>query len=149
MLVVIPLGELRLLIPLNIAALEKAIELCVEGGDVSAICGEVDTFIEEELKKTYSNKKSKKLDRGIGFPTCISVNEIASHFSPGPDDTIKLANEDLVKIELGAHLDGFGANAAHTIVIGGKSKGKQADAIQAAYNAFIAATRILKVGGLN
>jgi len=103
----------------------------------------------EELKKTYSNKKSKKLERGIAFPTCLNVNEIAGHFSPCPDDSVKLANEDLVKIELGAHLDGYGANAAHTIVIGGKSKGKQADVIQAAYNAFLAATRTLSVGGLN
>ena len=134
---------------LFLAALEKAIALCVEGADVSTVCGQVDDFIEEELKKTYSNKKSKKLERGIAFPTCISVNEIAGHFSPCPEDSIKLKNEDLVKIELGAHMDGYSANAAHTIVIGGKSKGKQADAILAAYNAFLAATRSLKVGGLN
>ena len=126
-----------------------AISLSVEGADVSTVCGQVDDFIVEELKKTYSNKKSKKLERGISFPTCLSVNHIAGHFSPCPDDSVKLANEDLVKIELGAHLDGYGANAAHTIVIGGKSKGKQADVIQAAYNAFLAATRTLKVGGLN
>jgi curved DNA binding protein len=74
---------------------------------------------------------------------------MAAHFSPCPEDSVKLNNEDLVKIECGAHIDGFGANAAHTIVIGGKSKGKQADVILAAHNAFLAATRTLKVGGLN
>jgi len=31
------------------AALEKAIGLCVEGADVSTVCGQVDEFIEEEL----------------------------------------------------------------------------------------------------
>jgi methionine aminopeptidase len=55
----------------------------------------------------------------------------------------------LVKIEVGAHIDGYSAGAAHTVVIGGKSKGKQADAIQAAYNAFMAATRTIKVGSTN
>jgi len=56
------------------AALEKAILLCVDGADISKVCGEVDTFIDEELLKVFSNKKSKKLERGIAFPCCISVN---------------------------------------------------------------------------
>jgi methionine aminopeptidase len=75
------------------AALDKAIALCVEGADVSTVCGEVDTFIEAELLKVFSNKKSKKLERGIGFPCCISINEIMGHFSPSADDTSKLVNE--------------------------------------------------------
>ena len=89
------------------------------------------------------------MERGIAFPCCLSVNEIAGHCSPCPDDTFTLKNEDLVKIELGAHIDGYAANAAHTIVVGGKSKGKQADVVLAAYNAFRAAARSLKIGGLN
>jgi methionine aminopeptidase len=118
------------------AALEKAIGLCVEGADVSTVCGQVDSFVEEELTKVFSNKKSKKLERGIAFPCCISINEMAAHFSPCPEDSVKLQNEDLVKIELGAHIDGYSANAAHTIVVGGKSKGRQADVVLAAWNAF-------------
>lgn len=55
----------------------------------------------------------------------------------------------MVKIELGCHIDGYVANAAHTIVVGGKAEGKKADVILAAYNAFLAATRSIKVGGLN
>lgn len=89
------------------------------------------------------------MERGIAFPCCISINEVAAHFSPCPDDSVKLANEDLVKIECGAHIDGYAANAAHTIIVGGKSKGRQADAILAAYNAFQAAVKTVKVGGLN
>jgi len=131
------------------AALEKAIGLCVEGADVSTVCGQIDNYIDEELKKVFAGKKSKKLERGIAFPCCITLNELAAHFSPCPDDSVKLANEDLVKIELGAHIDGFAANAAHTIVVGGKSKGRQSDVILAAWNAFKAAARTLKVGGLN
>jgi len=132
-----------------LAALEKAISLCVDGADISTICGTVDNFITEELQKTFSNKKSKKLERGIAFPTCVSVNEICGNYSPCPDDSLKLKNEDVVKIELGAHIDGYAANCGHTIVVGGKAKGKQADVILAAYDAFLAATRSIKVGGLN
>jgi methionine aminopeptidase len=103
----------------------------------------------EELQKTFSNKKSKKLERGIAFPTCISVNEICGNFSPCADDSTKLKTEDIVKIELGSHIDGYAANCGHTIVIGGKANGKQADVILAAYDSFLAATRSIKVGGLN
>jgi len=106
------------------AALEKAISLCVDGADISTVCGTVDDFILEELQKTFSNKKSKKLERGIAFPCCISVNEICGNHSPCADDSSKLKNEDIVKIECGAHIDGFAATCAHTIVVGGKAKGK-------------------------
>ena len=132
-----------------LAALTKAIELCVEGADVSNICGTIDSYIDEELKTVFSNKKSKKLERGIAFPCCISVNEICGHCSPCPEDTFPLKNEDLVKIEFGAHIDGYATGLAHTIVIGGKAKGKQADVILAAYDAFLAASRSIKLGGLN
>jgi len=70
--------------------LNKAIELCVEGADIGEICGTVDSLIEEELTKVFSNKKSKKLERGISMPCCISVNEVCGHFSPLADDSIKL-----------------------------------------------------------
>jgi methionine aminopeptidase len=80
---------------IDIVALEKAISLCVDGTDVSSICGTVENFIEEELQKVFSNKKSKKLERGIAFPCCISVNKICGRFSPTQDDSIKLKTEDV------------------------------------------------------
>lgn len=134
---------------LCLAALEKAIALCVDGADTFEICDTIDKMIEEEVTKVFSNKKSKKLERGIAFPCCISVNEVCGHHSPCKDESIKLKNEDIVKIELGAHIDGYSAGAAHTVVVGGKAKGKAADVVLAAYNAFLAATRSIKVGGTN
>lgn len=46
--------------------------------------------MDEEVKKIFNNKKSKKLERGIAFPTCISVNNIMGHFSPMKDESIAL-----------------------------------------------------------
>lgn len=123
--------------------------LCVEGADISTICGTVDAFIEAELLKVFSNKKSKKLDRGIAFPTCLSVNEICGHYSPCADESTKLANEDLVKIELGAHIDGYVANIAQTLIIGGKAKDKKAAVTLAAWDAFTAATKVIGKGATN
>ena len=111
-------------------------EKCVADADISTVCGEVEAFIEAELQKVFSNKKSKKLERGIAFPVCISVNEICGHYSPCPDESTKLAAEDLVKIELGAHIDGYTANVAQTVIIGGKAKDKKAAVTLAAYDAF-------------
>lgn len=131
------------------AALELAITKCVDGADISAVCSEVDAFIGEELLKVFSNKKSKKLERGIAFPTCISVNHIVGHYSPCTDDSTKLKTEDVCKVELGCHIDGFASNAGHTVVVGGKAKGKAADVILAAYDSFCAATRTIKAGSTN
>lgn len=129
--------------------MQQALDLCVEGADISEVCGKVDNFIDEELKKVFSNKKSKKLERGIAFPTCISVNEICGHYSPCADESTKLENGNLAKIELGAHIDGYTANAAHTIIIGGKAEGKQAAVTLAAYDAFQAATKVIAKGSTN
>ena len=69
------------------AALLKVISLCVTGADIYTVCQEGDKFMEEELRKVFNNKKSKKLERGIAFPTCVSVNHVMGHFSPMKDES--------------------------------------------------------------
>ena len=72
----------------------------------------------------------------MAFPVCISVNELCGHFSPLQDESTKLAAGDVVKIDLGIHIDGFIAMAGHTIVIsnpnaspdGGNEESKEGDA---------------------
>lgn len=130
------------------AALQKVIGLCVVGADIHKVCQEGDLFIEEELKKIFNNKKSKKLERGIAFPTCVSVNNVCGHYSPMADESSVLQEGDLAKIDLGCHLDGFIAQAAHTIVVSAdpvsKVTGKKADVVLAAYNAMLAAQRVIR-----
>lgn len=99
--------------------------------------------MEEELRKVFNNKKSKKLERGIAFPTCVSVNHVLGHYSPMADETSVLQDGDVAKVDLGCHLDGFIAQAAHTIVVSAdpssKVSGRKADVILAAYNSMYAA----------
>lgn len=134
-------------------ALLKVISLCVPGADIYTVCQEGDKFMEEGLRKVFNNKKSKKLERGIAFPTCISVNHIMGHYSPMQDESTKLEEGDVAKIDLGCHLDGFVAQAAHTIVVSAdpnsKVSGRKAEVILAAYNAFRAAQRLIKEMGTN
>lgn len=81
--------------------------MCTVGADIHKVCQDGDKFMEEELRKVFNNKKSKKLERGIAFPTCISVNNVMGHFSPMGDESSALQEGDLAKIDLGCHLDGF------------------------------------------
>jgi len=85
--------------------------------------------------------------------TSISVNNVVGHYSPEAGDTAVLKDGDVVKIDLGVHLDGYIAVAAHTIIVGnsqGKpTTGKAADAICAAHIAGDAVLRLLKPGKKN
>ena len=127
--------------------------MCKVGADIHSVCQEGDKFMEEEVRKVFNNKKSKKLERGIAFPTCISVNNVIRHFSPLVDESCALAEGDVAKIDLGCHIDGFIAQAAHTIVVtnesGKKITGKKADVILAAHNAMQVAQKMFKLAGKN
>ena len=126
-------------------ALRRAIQLAVPGVDIYTVAQEVDKLIDEELRKVFNNKKSKKLERGTAFPTCISVNHIMGHFSPVQDESTQLQEGDVAKIDLGCHIDGFVAQAAHTVIVTANptliTKDKKADVILAANKAFLAAQR--------
>ena len=83
---------------LSIDALLKAAELAIVGSDVATVCSAVDSFIEEEVKKTFASKKSKNMERGIAFPCCISINNVMGHFSPIVDESVQLQEGDLIKM---------------------------------------------------
>jgi methionine aminopeptidase len=58
-----------------------------------------------------------------------------------------------VKVHLGAHIDGFAAITAETIVVGATSEspvtGRRADALRAAWTAAEVAMRLVRVGNKN
>jgi len=129
--------------------MKKAVALCVPGADIYTICQEVDNFIEAESKNVFNGKKAKKLERGSAFPTCISVNHIVGHYSPLADESTQLKDGDLAKIICGAHIDGFAANTAHTVVVGSTKDGRKLDALHAAHDALRAAERAIFDGATN
>ena len=123
--------------------------MAVVDADIYTVCQAIDTMIEEATKATFNSRKSKKMERGIAFPTCISVNHVMGHYSPMSDESTKLADGDVAKIICGAHFDGYAANAAVTVVVGSKVTGKAANAIHAAHNAMQAAQRVIRDGATN
>jgi methionyl aminopeptidase len=59
-----------------------------------------------------------ELGGGIAFPCNISVNEITAHYtSPSGDENI-IKSGDVVKIDLGAHIDGYIADTAVSVLVG-------------------------------
>ncbi|KAG2182109.1 hypothetical protein INT43_007036 [Umbelopsis isabellina] len=133
--------------------LNQVIPLCVAGAKAIDICIEGDKLIREATKAVYNKAKTPK---GVGFPTCISINDCVAHFSPiasDPEAATTLKDGDAVKIQLGAQIDGYGAPIAHTVVVGASAEkpvtGPVADALKAAHTALEAAVRMIKPGNKN
>lgn len=122
------------------------------GKSARELCEQGDALLLEETGKVF--KKEKDLKKGIAFPTCLSVNNCICHFSPTKNDTdYVLKDGDVVKIDLGAHIDGFIAVTAYTVVAqadtSAKVTGRAADCVLAAYWASQAALRLIKPGNGN
>jgi len=130
------------------AALKFVTEKCVEGAKVVDVCDAGDSYIKEATGKIYNKGK---IEKGIGFPTCLSIGNVVGHFSPLGTDETTLKAGDFVKIDLGVHVDGYIAVGAHTIKVddGKPITGDAANAIAAAYTAVEIAVRLLKAGKKN
>ncbi|KAF8843759.1 proliferation-associated protein 1 [Paxillus ammoniavirescens] len=137
--------------------MKKLVTLCVEGAKIIDLCIEGDKLIEEGTGAVYNKLvKGVKVPKGIAFPTSISVNNTVAHFSPLASDALAsqaLAKNDVVKLHIGAHIDGFAAISAETIVVGASEQdpvtGRRADVLKAAWHAAEIVMRLMKVGNKN
>lgn len=132
--------------------LKQLIDQCQPGASVLNLCEIGDRLIIEETGKVF--KKEKEMKKGVAFPTCISVNNCICHYSPlKTESDYIIKDEDTVKIDLGAHVDGFIAVVAYTLVVGAtkdnKATGRKADVVVAAHLASEAALRLVKPGSQN
>lgn len=110
---------------------------------ITDLCDIGDKFMTEAVAKEF---KGKEVEKGIAVPTCISVNHCVGHFSP-VQSTQTIKDGDMVKIDLGCHIDGFASQAAHTFVVGAsKVTGREADVMQCAKDCYEACARMIKPG---
>ncbi|MFC2143506.1 type II methionyl aminopeptidase [Candidatus Aenigmatarchaeota archaeon] len=88
--------------------------------------GEIASSIREDCKKINPGEKLidiaenienkiKSLGAEIAFPVNLSLNEIAAHYTPYNGDSITVEDGDLLKIDIGAHIDGCVADTAITL----------------------------------
>jgi len=130
--------------------LEQVVKECLPDKKVVDLCSLSDKLINDLVSGVY---KTGKMEKGVAFPTCISIDNCAGHFSPLADDTTLLKEGDLVKIDLGVHIDGFISLVAHTLIVTVNPQvpttGRKADVIAAAYYAAECAHRLVKPGKKN
>ena len=82
---------------------------------------------------------------GLAFPVNIAVNALAAHYSPRHDDTLVFKQGDVVKLDVGAHINGYIADTAITVEIGTHSYETM---ITASSKALEKAIEVLKAGTL-
>ncbi|MEM0372704.1 MAG: type II methionyl aminopeptidase [archaeon] len=83
-------------------ALEYACSLVRVGAKMRDVAEKTEEFIIEKGGKP-------------AFPVNIAVNNVAAHFTPAANDDIVFTENDMVKVDVGAHVNGFIGDNARTI----------------------------------
>jgi len=55
------------------------------------------------------------MESGVGFPTGLSLNNCAAHYSPNSGDTIVVQHGDVMKVDFGVHVKGRILDSAFTM----------------------------------
>jgi len=83
-------------------ARKKAREIAEPGANLKEIAGEIEDLIRKEGLQP-------------AFPVNLSINDEAAHYSPNPNEDRELQASDVLKIDIGAHKDGYIADTALTV----------------------------------
>jgi len=66
-------------------------------------------------------KKIFEVGAKPAFPVNIGINEVAAHYTPSIDDQTVLKEGDMIKIDIGLHVDGYISDNAFTVLVGKNS----------------------------
>ena len=77
------------------------------------------------------------------FPVNISINEQAAHFTPSSKDKLRFSRGDVVKLDVGAQIDGYAGDTANTVEVGTKDWSTLIDATEKALEI---STRMMNAG---
>jgi methionine aminopeptidase len=122
------------------------------------LCERGDKLLEDEIAKVY---KGKKITKGVGHPTTISPSSYITPYTPLKSDTEEAATTlkegEIVKIQLGAQIDGFGTIVCDNFQVPaeggpapgtGEVTGREADLLTATYYANELLLRLMLPPGL-
>jgi len=90
------------------AILEKGASMITEGTRVIDVVEYIERMVEEK-------------GAGLAFPLNLSFNEDAAHDTASSDEHRFFSEGDVVKLDLGVHLEGYIADTAVTVDLGGHS----------------------------
>lgn len=102
---------------------------CMEKGVLEkyTLAGHIASQVREEAKNLVAPRESIldaaetieariiELGGKIAFPVNISMNEFAAHCTPRAGDVAAFGEKDVVKIDIGVHIDGYIADTAVTV----------------------------------
>jgi methionyl aminopeptidase len=113
------------------------------------IAGEVREFGKKLIKPGKSHRevtekieaKILELNGELAFPTQMSLNNVAAHYTSLADKDFNFKEGDIIKLDVGVHVNGAIGDTALTVDLGNNSK-----LIKASQNALKAALDIVKPG---
>jgi len=73
----------------------------------------------------------------LAFPTNLAINNVGAHWTPSTKTTEKFEKGDLVKLDVGVHIDGYIGDNALTVEVGTEKYGKLIDTSREALNAAV------------
>ena len=80
---------------------------------------EIKNFVKEGMPIIGICEKAEDLIRKEGakpaFPCNVSINEIAAHYTSPPGDKTIIPENSVVKVDIGAHIDGYLTDTAVTV----------------------------------
>ncbi len=94
--------------------------------------GEEHSYILEQMRRKIEPgisvldlvEESERLvrERGysLAFPTNLSINEVAAHYTPFPGDDLKIPEAGLIKLDMGSHREGMIVDAARSVALDDK-----------------------------
>ncbi|MHA2248930.1 MAG: type II methionyl aminopeptidase [Candidatus Kariarchaeaceae archaeon] len=91
---------------------------------------------------TKADDLIRKVDALPAFPINISVNENAAHYTSPPTDALLIPDSGIVKIDVGAHINGFIADTAESVDIDGSFK----ELVKATVDATETAIKVIRPG---
>lgn len=93
--------------------------------------------IVDEIEKKIVEEGGKP-----AFPVNLSINEIAAHYTPDRDDPLTLKQGDVVKVDVGIHVNGYISDRAFTVCVGERGH----ELIKAAEEALKEALKLIRPG---
>lgn len=81
---------------------------------------ELHDFCEELENYTRTLLENDSIEAGVGFPTGVSLNYVAAHYTPNPNDKAYIQYDDVCKVDFGCQVAGRIIDCAFTVAFNPK-----------------------------
>lgn len=127
---------------------EKAGKIASEAREYAKSLIKVDKSVLEV--SNLIEKKIIELKGSLAFPVNISINDITAHYTALANDESKLKDKDLVKVDIGVHINGAIGDTAITVDLGNNRELVKAseEALDAAIKTVEPGVSVNKIGSV-